>query len=147
VHEGVPHPDEIVESALLAHVSPPDITYNHHLQARFPPHAKCCCTSVPNCSTLLECAGLISAEACASTFLQDIVEEGLISSAQLEAVLYANMRFKVFLDGPGECCTSQVKDLLRFWTFVGLTEQESMVHFTWSDSNLHTASSTCLMGL
>ena len=75
------------------------------------------------------------------------MEEGLISSAQLEAVLYANMRFKVFLDGPGECCTSQVKDLLRFWTFVGLTEQESMVHFTWSDSNLHTASSTCLMGL
>ena len=27
--------------------------------------------------------------------------EGLISSAQLEAVLYANMRFGVFLEGPG----------------------------------------------
>ena len=77
------------------------------------------------------------------------MEEGLISSAQLEAVLYANMRFKVFLDGPGECCTSQVKDLLdiQFWTFMGLTEQESMVHLTWSDSNLHNASSTGLMGL
>lgn len=32
MNEGVPHPDEIVESALLAHVSPPDITYKHHLQ-------------------------------------------------------------------------------------------------------------------
>ena len=31
VNEGQPHPDEIVESALLAHVSPPDITYKHHL--------------------------------------------------------------------------------------------------------------------
>ena len=27
--------------------------------------------------------------------------DGLISSAQLEAVLYANMRFGVFLEGPG----------------------------------------------
>ena len=34
MNEGVPHPDEIVESALLAHVSPPDITYKHHLQVR-----------------------------------------------------------------------------------------------------------------
>ena len=33
--------------------------------------------------------------------LQDIVDQGLISSAQLEAVLYANMCFKVFLEGPG----------------------------------------------
>ena len=32
VNEGQPHPDEIVESALLAHVSPPDITYKHHLE-------------------------------------------------------------------------------------------------------------------
>lgn len=112
MHEGVAHPDEIVESALLAHVSPPDITYTHHLQASFAPRANCCCISVPSCSAFLECAGLISAGACAWTFLQDIVEEGLISSAQLEAVLYANMRFKVFLDGPGKCCTSHVKDLL-----------------------------------
>ncbi len=35
------------------------------------------------------------------TLLQDIVDDGLISSAQLEAVLYANMCFKVFLEGPG----------------------------------------------
>ncbi len=34
VNEGVPHPDEIVESALLAHVSPPDISYEHHLKVR-----------------------------------------------------------------------------------------------------------------
>ena len=27
------HPDIIVESALLAGVNPPDITYKHHLQA------------------------------------------------------------------------------------------------------------------
>ncbi|CAL8463694.1 g3228 [Coccomyxa elongata] len=60
--EGRPHPDIIVESALLACVSPPDITYKHHLQ--------------------------------------DIVEEGLISDAQLEAVVYANMRFQNILSGP-----------------------------------------------
>ena len=30
--EGQPHPDVIMESALLAAVSPPDIKYNHHLQ-------------------------------------------------------------------------------------------------------------------
>ncbi|BDA48430.1 probable protein strawberry notch homolog 1 [Coccomyxa sp. Obi] len=60
--EGCPHPDIIVESALLACVSPPDITYKHHLQ--------------------------------------DIVEEGLISDAQLEAVVYANMRFQNTLSGP-----------------------------------------------
>ena len=38
-------------------------------------------------------------------FVQDIVQEGLISSAQLEAVLYANMCFKVFLEGPGDTIT------------------------------------------
>ena len=37
--------------------------------------------------------------------MQDIVQEGLISSAQLEAVLYANMCFKVFLEGPGDTIT------------------------------------------
>jgi hypothetical protein len=58
------------------------------------------------------CAGLTSAEACAWISLQDIVEEGLISNAQLEAVLYANMRFRVFLEGPGECCKSQVMGML-----------------------------------
>ena len=36
-----------------------------------------------------------------AAFVQDIVEDGLISSAQLEAVLYANMCFKVFLEGLG----------------------------------------------
>lgn len=30
--EGLPHPDRIMESALLAAVSPPDLTYEHHLQ-------------------------------------------------------------------------------------------------------------------
>ena len=39
VNEGVPHPDEIVESALLAHVSPPDISYKHHLKVRASMHA------------------------------------------------------------------------------------------------------------
>ena len=37
VNEGQPHPDEIVESALLAHVSPPDITYKHHLEVTAEP--------------------------------------------------------------------------------------------------------------
>jgi hypothetical protein len=32
VKEGKPHPDPIVESATLASVVPPDITYTHHLQ-------------------------------------------------------------------------------------------------------------------
>jgi hypothetical protein len=32
VQEGLPHPDPIVETATLASVSPPDITYQHHLQ-------------------------------------------------------------------------------------------------------------------
>ena len=32
VKEGKPHPDPIVESATLASVVPPDITYSHHLQ-------------------------------------------------------------------------------------------------------------------
>jgi hypothetical protein len=31
--------------------------------------------------------------------LQDIVEEGLISDAQLETVVYANMRFQNYLAG------------------------------------------------
>lgn len=31
--------------------------------------------------------------------MQDIVDEGLISNAQLEAVLYANMRFETTLSG------------------------------------------------
>ena len=35
------------------------------------------------------------------------MEKGLISSAQLEAVLYANMCFKVFLEGPGDPTASQ----------------------------------------
>ena len=30
--EGTPHPDVIMESALLAAVAPPNITYEHHLQ-------------------------------------------------------------------------------------------------------------------
>ena len=34
--------------------------------------------------------------------LQDIVEEGLISDAQLEAVVYANMRFQNTLSGRKE---------------------------------------------
>ncbi|KAG2496515.1 hypothetical protein HYH03_005339 [Edaphochlamys debaryana] len=32
VTEGLPHPDPIVETASLASVAPPDITYQHHLQ-------------------------------------------------------------------------------------------------------------------
>ncbi|GFR48741.1 hypothetical protein Agub_g10699, partial [Astrephomene gubernaculifera] len=32
VSEGPPHPDPIVETASLASVAPPDITYKHHLQ-------------------------------------------------------------------------------------------------------------------
>ncbi|GFR48197.1 hypothetical protein Agub_g10014, partial [Astrephomene gubernaculifera] len=33
VEEGLPHPDPIVETASLASVKPPDISYQHHLQA------------------------------------------------------------------------------------------------------------------
>jgi hypothetical protein len=41
--EGHAHPDTIVESALLACVSPPDITYQHHLQAgQFSESSKLC---------------------------------------------------------------------------------------------------------
>ena len=50
VNEGRPHPDEIVESALLAHVSPPDITYKHHLEVTI-----YILLSVVACSTLLMC--------------------------------------------------------------------------------------------
>ena len=34
--------------------------------------------------------------------VQDIVEEGLISSAQLECVVYANMRFNTDLSADGD---------------------------------------------
>ena len=47
-------------------------------------------------------ASMLTEGADTVTPLQDIVDEGLISSAQLEAVLYANMCFKVFLEGPGQ---------------------------------------------
>lgn len=46
--------------------------------------------------------GMLTEGADTVTSLQDIVDDGLISSAQLEAVLYANMCFKVFLEGPGQ---------------------------------------------
>lgn len=54
-----------------------------------------------------EVASVSQAHLCTETQMccccvQDIVNDGLISSAQLEAVLYANMRFQVFLDGPGK---------------------------------------------
>lgn len=39
------------------------------------------------------------------------MEDGLISSAQLEAVLYANMCFKVMLEGPGMSNNSPVWQL------------------------------------
>lgn len=52
VNEGRPHPDEIVESALLAHVSPPDITYKHHLQVG------CCALRGPVKHIVLHCTAL-----------------------------------------------------------------------------------------
>lgn len=51
-----PHPDPIVETASLAGVTPPDLSYNHHLD--------------------------------------EDVRAGRISSAQLETVMYAMMRFR-----------------------------------------------------
>ena len=33
---GAPHPDPVVETASLAAVEPPDVTYELHLQARCP---------------------------------------------------------------------------------------------------------------
>lgn len=41
-----PHPDPIVETASLAGVVPPDITYKHHLEVR-PAGCSSCRCSVP----------------------------------------------------------------------------------------------------
>lgn len=102
--EGRAHPDVIVESALLACVSPPDITYEHHLQVRHPLHGlfKCVCDATPSMHSFLIASSYLH---CGQKHgvdrfpVQDIVEEGLISDAQLEAVVYANMRFGTTLSG------------------------------------------------
>jgi hypothetical protein len=44
--------------------------------------------------------------------LQDIVEEGLISDAQLEAVVYANMRFQTTLSGRKELTSVKHKHVI-----------------------------------
>lgn len=46
---------------------------------------------------------------------QDIVEEGLISDAQLEAVVYANMRFQSTLSGRKHSHVCQNKDASADW--------------------------------
>ena len=42
VKEGCPHPDGLVESALLASVDPPDAAYAHTLKVCHVAHASCC---------------------------------------------------------------------------------------------------------
>ena len=60
VNEGRPHPDEIVESALLAHVSPPDITYKHHLEVTLSrPHSVVTGLPPPGLVTPSQCYGLL----------------------------------------------------------------------------------------
>ena len=109
MHEGQPHPDPIVETATLASVTPPDITYAHHLQVGRNPHAYvfvCACRCQVGVWMLsLPCGSGSDATSPPrlSRSVQEDVQAGELSNAQLETVLYAFQRFNQRLDdGAGE---------------------------------------------
>lgn len=85
-----------METASLASISLPIPKYQHHLQASLPfnmPHAK----HWPGICLQMQSAIAFPqrlAELTQYAYMQSIAESGELSDAQLETVVYANMRFQ-----------------------------------------------------
>ena len=50
LHIGMPHPDPVVETASLAAVEPPDISYELHIHVRRPLESQWSAATLPICS-------------------------------------------------------------------------------------------------